>query len=73
MKHFIYKLLTIAALLLSTDAMFGETTASEIMTPRVDITDIDITSDFDKVMEVVLQSGYARIPVYEDTQDNIRG
>ena len=52
---------------------FGETTASEIMTPRVDITDIDITSDFDKVMEVVLQSGYARIPVYEDTQDNIRG
>lgn len=52
---------------------FGETTASEIMTPRVDITDIDIASDFDKVMEVVLQSGYARIPVYEDTQDNIRG
>lgn len=52
---------------------FGETTASEIMTPRVDITDIDITNDFDKVMEVVLQSGYARIPVYEDTQDNIRG
>lgn len=52
---------------------FGETTASEIMTPRVDITDIDITCDFDKVMEVVLQSGYARIPVYEDTQDNIRG
>lgn len=52
---------------------FGETTASEIMTPRVDITDIDITSDFDKVMEVVLQSGYARIPVYEETQDNIRG
>lgn len=52
---------------------FGETTASEVMTPRVDITDIDITSDFDKVMEVVLQSGYARIPVYEETQDNIRG
>lgn len=52
---------------------FGDTTASEVMTPRVDITDIDITWDFDKVMDVVLQSGYARLPVYEDTQDNIRG
>lgn len=52
---------------------FGDTTASEVMTPRVDITDIDITWDFDKVMEVVLESGFARMPVYEDTQDNIRG
>ena len=52
---------------------FGDTTASEVMTPRVDITDIDITWDFDKVMDEVLRSGYARLPVYEDTQDNIRG
>lgn len=52
---------------------FGDTTASEVMTPRVDITDIDISWNFDQVMEVVLQSGYARIPVYEETQDNIRG
>lgn len=52
---------------------FGNTTASEVMTPRVDMTDIDITDNFDKVMEVVLASGYARIPVYETSQDNIRG
>lgn len=52
---------------------FGDTTASEIMTPRVDITDIDISSDFSRVMEVVNESGYARIPVFEGTQDNIRG
>lgn len=52
---------------------FGDTTASEIMTPRVDMTDLDMDSDFSKVMEVVNESGYARIPVYEQTQDNIKG
>lgn len=52
---------------------FGDTTASEIMTPRVDITDISIATPFDKVMEIVIESGYARIPVYENTQDNIKG
>ena len=30
---------------------FGDTTASEVMTPRVDITDLDIAWNFDKVME----------------------
>ncbi len=52
---------------------FGDTTASEIMTPRVDMTDINIESDFEAVMRTVTESGYARIPVYEQTQDNIRG
>lgn len=52
---------------------FGDTTASEIMTPRVDITDLSIDMTFDKVMEVVLASGYSRMPVYEETQDNIKG
>lgn len=52
---------------------FGDTTASEIMTPRVDITDIPLTSTFDEVMEIVIESGYSRLPVYEDTQDNIKG
>ena len=52
---------------------FGDTTAAEVMTPRVDITDIDIMYDFDKVLTIVLESGYARIPVYEKTQDNIKG
>ncbi len=52
---------------------FGDTTAAEVMTPRVDITDLNIDSTFEEVMKVVLESGYARIPVYEATQDNIRG
>lgn len=52
---------------------FGDTTASEIMTPRVDMTAIDISTPFDEVMHEVVESGYARIPVYESTQDNIKG
>ncbi len=52
---------------------FGDTTASEIMTPRVDMTDIDITSTFEEVMDVVLSSGFSRLPVYADTEDNIKG
>ncbi len=52
---------------------FGETTAAEIMTPRVDLTDIDIESTFAEVMNTVISSGYSRLPVYEDTQANIKG
>lgn len=52
---------------------FGDTTASEIMTPRVDIVDIDITDDFDHVMKLIIDSGYSRLPVYQDSGDNIKG
>ncbi len=52
---------------------FGDKTVEEIMTPRVDITDIDIDSTFDEVMNTVISSGYSRLPVYEETQDNIKG
>lgn len=52
---------------------FGETAASEIMTPRIDITDIDIASSFEEVLKTVTETGYARLPVYENSQDNIKG
>lgn len=52
---------------------FGDTTAAEVMTPRVDITDIDLSSSFKEVMDVVLDSGYARLPVCDGSQDNIKG
>lgn len=52
---------------------FGETAASEIMTPRMDITDIDTSESFEGVLKTVTESGYARLPVYEGSQDNIKG
>ena len=52
---------------------FGDTTASEIMTPRVELTDLSMDLTFEQVMKVVLDSGYSRMPVYEETQDDIKG
>lgn len=52
---------------------FGDTSASEIMTPRIDMTDIADILTFDEVMTIVNDSGYARIPVYKDTEDTIVG
>ncbi len=52
---------------------FGDTTAAEIMTPRVDITWLGADMDFEQVMNVVLDSGYSRMPVYSETQDDIKG
>ena len=52
---------------------FGDTTASEVMTPRVDITGIETSDSFAQVMKIVIESGFARLPVYENTMDNIKG
>ena len=47
--------------------------ANEIMTPRTDIEAIDIKCDIRDVISVIVKSGYSRIPVYEDNEDNIKG
>lgn len=52
---------------------FYNKTADEIMTPRLDIEDIDIKSTFRRVIEFIIESGYSRIPVYADSEDNIKG
>lgn len=52
---------------------FGNTSASEVMTPRIGITDLDVNMSFDDVMKVVVESGYSRLPVCDGSQDNIRG
>lgn len=52
---------------------FGDTTAHEIMTPRVDITGVETDMTFDEVMTVVIESGYSRLPAFGDSQDDIRG
>lgn len=52
---------------------FGDTTAAEVMTPRVDMTGVDVNASFDEVMTVVIDSGYSRLPAFKDSQDNIQG
>jgi gliding motility-associated protein GldE len=52
---------------------FGNINVEEIMTGRVDVVDIDIKSEFTKVISVIVESGYSRIPVYEESPDNVKG
>ena len=52
---------------------FGGETAKEVMTSRLDMVDLDITATFSDVLDCVVENGYSRVPVYEDSQDNIKG
>ncbi|MCI9285078.1 MAG: gliding motility-associated protein GldE [Muribaculaceae bacterium] len=52
---------------------FGDTTASEVMTPRVDVTGLEYDTPFKDVMKVVIDSGFARLPVFDGSMDNIKG
>ena len=52
---------------------FGGETAKEVMTSRLDMVDLEITSSFKEVLDCVVENGYSRVPVYEDSRDNIKG
>lgn len=52
---------------------FDEVLAYEIITPRVDMEALDIRDPYEINIKKILQSTYSRIPVYEDTPDNIIG
>lgn len=52
---------------------FASTEVVEIMHPRMDIEAIDSEENFDEVRRVIMESGYSRIPVYEENLDHIVG
>jgi len=52
---------------------FGDETAKEIMTSRQDVIDLDFKSSFTDVLKCIIENNYSRIPVYQDTIDNVRG
>ncbi|WP_255433958.1 gliding motility-associated protein GldE [Carboxylicivirga sp. M1479] len=52
---------------------FGNIDVSEIMTSRVDVIDVEIQSDYNKVLQVIIDSGFSRIPVFDETPDNVKG
>ena len=54
-------------------ATFGEKEASEIMQSRVNVTALDTEQPFTEVMKIVSDSGFSRIPVYEETIDQVKG
>jgi len=52
---------------------FSETTAREVMVPRVDIKAVEAETPLKEVIDLMLQVGHSRIPVFEETVDNIIG
>jgi putative hemolysin len=52
---------------------FGDTLVREIMVPRVDILALDAETPLPKVVQALIRSGHSRVPIYEDTIDNIIG
>lgn len=59
--------------LLQSALEFSEISAQEIITPRVDMVSIDVEDDMDSILEIAVHSRFSRIPVYEDSIDNIIG
>ena len=52
---------------------FNELEAWDVLTPRVDIDAIEIDEDKEEIARLFLETGYSRLPVYEDDLDNIMG
>lgn len=52
---------------------FGTLTVKQVMRSRMDITAVDADIDFHELMDKINKSGYSRIPVFEETIDNISG
>ena len=52
---------------------FGDTRAGEVMVPKEKMVAIDRSSDAEKLLDILVEEGHARIPVYDGTIDNIIG
>ena len=52
---------------------FGNIQAKEIMKPRTDVIALESSTPISSVKELIIESGYSRIPVYEDNFDSISG
>ncbi|NLN15338.1 MAG: HlyC/CorC family transporter [Tissierellia bacterium] len=52
---------------------FGDSQVHDVMVSRTEMIAIDVEMDYEEILEVINQEQYSRIPVYEDTIDNIIG
>jgi putative hemolysin len=52
---------------------FGDTIVREVMTPRPDMVAIDVASSARRALDLVIAEGYSKLPVYEETIDNVIG
>ncbi len=52
---------------------FGDETAKEVMTSRQDVVALEFRSTFPDVLKCIVENNYSRIPVYQESMDNVRG
>jgi len=52
---------------------FGNTDVRQIMTPRIDVKGFDLETPYEELLSDVLESGYSRIPIYQEEFDNVKG
>lgn len=52
---------------------FGGEMAKEVMTPRVDMVDLDMRTSYPEVLKCIVENNYSRIPVYAGTKDCVKG
>lgn len=52
---------------------FGDVAVKQIMRSRVDVVAVDFRSNFAELVKVVKESGYSRIPIFEEDFDHITG
>ena len=59
--------------LISSALQFGEVTVESVLTPRVDLVAVDISSRLEDILAVIKTTNHSRLPVYEGSIDNIIG
>ena len=59
--------------LLKSIVKFGEVAVKQIMRSRVDVVAVDLRSSFPDLLKIIRESGYSRLPVYEEDFDNVTG
>lgn len=59
--------------LISSALQFGEVTVESVLTPRVDLVAVDISSSLEDILTVIKTTNHSRLPVYEGSIDNIIG
>lgn len=52
---------------------FGDSVARDIMIPRIDMTLVDVNATYEELIDIFREEMYTRIPVYEETNDNVIG
>ncbi|HEX9634276.1 MAG TPA: hemolysin family protein [Candidatus Limnocylindria bacterium] len=51
----------------------GETQVHEVMVPRIGIQAIEVNDPIDDVLDMIIRAGHSRLPVYEESLDNVVG